>query len=163
MHGRCLINNVFFCQFINWVNREWELLLMQSRGKQNYIARTIKCPCLNSKQYFLFHELHIMFYTTSIFSENKFVVLGRDALPQKPSDLFHGSKVLVTLLDLVDEGKIRSNISLQYNNVNYDNQKKSIIEATGFIRNEKGEIELVAVDNTRLRTKQVADCRGINT
>ena len=92
------------------------------------------------------------------FAENKFVVLGRDALPQRPSDLFNGSKVLVILLDLIDEVKIPYNTSPQNNNLNYDNQKKAIIEATGFIRNENGEIELVALENTPLRNQQTSEC-----
>ncbi|MEO1560583.1 MAG: filamentous hemagglutinin N-terminal domain-containing protein, partial [Cyanobacteria bacterium J06632_19] len=96
-------------------------------------------------------------------AENKFVVLGRGALPQQPSDLFNGSKVLVTLLDFMDEGKIRSNISPENNNVNYDNQKKPIVEATGFMRNENGEIELVATHNTPLQTKSVSGCSGISS
>ena len=41
--------------------------------------------------------------------------------------------------------------------------KTSIIEATGFIRNSKGEIELVALENNPLINKQVSNCSGINT
>ncbi|GEM_PF-6561540 len=36
----------------------------------------------------------------------------------------------------------------------------AIVEATGFIRNENGEIELVALENKPLINKQVADCSG---
>ncbi|MEO1430747.1 MAG: filamentous hemagglutinin N-terminal domain-containing protein [Cyanobacteria bacterium J06633_8] len=97
------------------------------------------------------------------FAENQFVVLGRDALPQQPSDLFNGSNVLVTLLDLIDEGKIPYNTSPQNNNVNYDNQKKVIVEATGFMRNENGEIELVALENIPLKNKQFSECSGLYT
>ena len=42
-------------------------------------------------------------------------------------------------------------------------KKTAIIEATGFIRNSSGEIELVALGNTPLRTKQVADCSGVSS
>ena len=34
-------------------------------------------------------------------------------------------------------------------------KKPAIVEATGFIRNSKGEIELVALGNIPLRNKQV--------
>ena len=39
-------------------------------------------------------------------------------------------------------------------------KKTAIIEATGFIRNSSGEIELVAVENTPSKIKQTPDCSG---
>ena len=35
-----------------------------------------------------------------------------------------------------------------------------IVEATGFTRNQNGEIELVALENSPLTTSQVAECSG---
>ncbi|MEO0685813.1 MAG: S-layer family protein, partial [Cyanobacteria bacterium J06649_11] len=96
-------------------------------------------------------------------AEHKFIVLGRGGLPQNPSNLFNGNQVLIQLFDLTSEEKISSNTSFQTNNANYDNQQKSIIEATGFIRNTNGEIELVALSPTPLRTKQLSECSGAHT
>ncbi len=42
-------------------------------------------------------------------------------------------------------------------------KKSAIVEATGFARNSKGEIELVALENTPLATKQISECSGANT
>ncbi|MEM6403711.1 MAG: hypothetical protein AAF757_26385, partial [Cyanobacteria bacterium P01_D01_bin.116] len=39
----------------------------------------------------------------------------------------------------------------------------AIIEATGFIRNDKGEIEFIASGNKPFKIKQVSNCRVINT
>ena len=93
-------------------------------------------------------------------SVNRFVVSARGGLPQNPNELFSISTIQVNLLDLVDEGKIQSNNSSQSNSINYDNPKKLIVEATGFIRNNKGEIELVALENSPLKTKHIIDCSG---
>ena len=80
------------------------------------------------------------------FRENKFIVLGR-GVPQNPTDLFNGNKILFELSPTVHQEKISSNTSSQNPSARVDNQKKPIIEATGFIRNSKGEIELVATRN----------------
>ena len=90
------------------------------------------------------------------FRENKFIVLGR-GLPQSPSDLFNGNKILVEVIDLINQGKISSNTSSQNPSARVDNQKKPIIEATGFIRNSKGEIELVAAGNKSFHI-EAPDC-----
>ncbi|MCJ8282759.1 MAG: S-layer family protein [Lentisphaeria bacterium] len=97
------------------------------------------------------------------YAEQKFIISGRGGLPQNPSNLFNGNQVLIQLFDLNSEEKISSNTSFQTNNANYDNQQKSIIEATGFIRNANGEIELVALSPTPLRTKQLSECSGAHT
>ncbi|MEM6755519.1 MAG: S-layer family protein, partial [Cyanobacteria bacterium P01_C01_bin.38] len=93
----------------------------------------------------------------------RFIVLGRGGLPQNPSNLFNGSQVLTQLFDLIPEEKISFLTSFQNNNANYDNQQKSIVEATGFSRNKNGEIELVALSPTRGKTKQLSECSGANT
>ncbi|MGD1911249.1 MAG: filamentous hemagglutinin N-terminal domain-containing protein [Rivularia sp. (in: cyanobacteria)] len=90
----------------------------------------------------------------------KFIVSGRGGLPEKPSNLFNGSQVLIQLLDLTPEEKIPFLTSFQNNNANYDNQQKSIIEATGFSRNENGEIELVASSDTDLKINHINNCSG---
>ncbi|MEM1395736.1 MAG: S-layer family protein, partial [Cyanobacteria bacterium P01_H01_bin.150] len=88
----------------------------------------------------------------------KFIVLGRGGLPQNPSNLFNGNQVLIQLIDLIPEEKISSNTSFQNNNSNYDNQQKSIIEATGFSRNENGKIELVAYSHTDFTINHIDNC-----
>ncbi|MEM9927875.1 MAG: filamentous hemagglutinin, partial [Cyanobacteria bacterium P01_D01_bin.50] len=90
----------------------------------------------------------------------RFIVLGRGGLPQNPSNLFNGSQVLIQLLDLIAEEKIPSNTSFQNNNNNYDNQQKSIIEATGFSRNKNGELELVASSHTDFKINHINNCSG---
>ncbi|MEO0843022.1 MAG: filamentous hemagglutinin N-terminal domain-containing protein [Cyanobacteria bacterium J06643_5] len=93
-----------------------------------------------------------------------FIVLGGGGLPQKPSNLFNGSQVLIQLFDLIPEEKILyNNTSFKNNNKKEDNQQKSIIEATGFSRNKNGEIELVALFPTRGKTKQLSECSAANT
>ena len=58
-------------------------------------------------------------------------------------------------------------VSPRINNHTVENlsklDKKSIIKATGFSRNKKREIELVALENHPLREKIVLNCSGINT
>ncbi|MEM7715930.1 MAG: S-layer family protein, partial [Cyanobacteria bacterium P01_A01_bin.68] len=88
----------------------------------------------------------------------RFIVSGRGGLPQNPSNLFNGSQVLIQLFDLTPEEKISSNSSFENNNTNYDNQQKSIIEATGFSRNKNGEIELVASSHRDLKINHIDNC-----
>ncbi|MEL6164088.1 MAG: hypothetical protein AAFR37_10105 [Cyanobacteria bacterium J06628_3] len=93
-----------------------------------------------------------------------FIVLGGGGLPQKPSNLFNGSQVLIQLFDLIPEEKILyNNTSFKNNNKKEDNQQKSIIEATGFSRNKNGEISLVALSPIRGKTKQLSECSAANT
>ena len=42
-------------------------------------------------------------------------------------------------------------------------KKSAIVEATGFIRNSSGQIELVAVENTALIIKQASECSKSHT
>ena len=92
--------------------------------------------------------------------EQKFIVLGRGGLPQNPSNLFNGSQVLIQLFDLTPEEKIPFLTSFKNNNANYNNQQKSIIEATGFSRNKDGEIELVASSDTDFKINHINNCSG---
>ena len=85
---------------------------------------------------------------------SSFVFTGRGGIPQNPNQYYLNLKR--TWSDLRDVSAY-----LQGNN-HVENPKISnqpaILEATGFIRNTKGEIELVALENTPLRTKQAASC-----
>ena len=85
---------------------------------------------------------------------SSFVFTGRGGIPQNPNQYYLNLKR--TWSDLRDVSAY-----LQGNN-HVENPKISnqpaILEATGFIRNTKGEIELVALENRHLRTKQAASC-----
>ena len=96
-------------------------------------------------------------------SVNRFVVLGRGAFPENPHELFSANTILVNLIDLVYQDKKHSHISPQNNSYNHSNPKTTIVEATGFMSNEKGEIELVALSPTSLPTKKLSKCSGLNT
>ena len=90
--------------------------------------------------------------------DSSFVATGRGGIPHNPNQYLN---LNLTWSDLRDFSAFRK----QTNNVtavtNISN-KPNIVEATGFIRNENGEIELVASGATSLRTKQVAECSGTN-
>ena len=96
-------------------------------------------------------------------SVNRFVVLGRGALPENPHELFSANTILVNLIDLVYQDKKQSHISPQNNSFKHNNPKKIIVEATGFIRNGNGEIELVALGNSPFVNKQISECSGKHT
>ncbi len=76
---------------------------------------------------------------------NNFVISGRGGLPQSPNDLFNGNTTLVDLIDLVPtDSAAPSNIKNDLSDVNVDNQKKQIIEATGWVVDADGNIHFVA-------------------
>ncbi len=89
---------------------------------------------------------------------NTFVATGRGGIPQNPNENVDAS---LTWSDIRDLSAYRKN-----NNTVETTQisnKPAIVEATGFIRNQKGEIKLVAAQNTPLKTKQASECSGFNT
>ncbi|MEL7245728.1 MAG: filamentous hemagglutinin N-terminal domain-containing protein [Cyanobacteria bacterium J06573_2] len=91
-------------------------------------------------------------------SGNSFVATGKGGIPQNPQEQFNLNRSWSDIRDL--------SASRQGNNtseVTTISNKPAIVEATGFMRNSEGEIELVAVENIPLINKQVADCSGINT
>lgn len=96
-------------------------------------------------------------------NESSFVSTGRGGIPQNPQE---DVDVNQTWSDVRDLSAFRK----QSNNINHNtvenpllSNQPRIVEATGFIRNQKGEIELVALENNPLRNKQISGCSGKNT
>ena len=89
-------------------------------------------------------------------TDSTFVATGRGGIPQNPSQYLNSNQ---TWSDIRD-----SSISRNQNNrteeITQISNQSAIVEATHFIRNQKGEIELVAVQNTPFNTKQVSNCSG---
>lgn len=89
-------------------------------------------------------------------SGNSFVVTGRGGIPQNPNEQIDSNLSWNDVRDL-------SAFNQQINNnakVKQTSNNSAIVEATGFIRNEQGEIELVAAQNTPFITKQIPNCNG---
>ncbi|MGB3653729.1 MAG: filamentous hemagglutinin N-terminal domain-containing protein [Rivularia sp. (in: cyanobacteria)] len=90
---------------------------------------------------------------------NTFVSTGRGGIPKNPNQQVD---VNPTWSDIRDLSAYRQ----QNNNITENTQilnKPAIVEATGFIRNADGEIELVATQNKPFTTKQISNCSGTNT
>ena len=81
---------------------------------------------------------------------NSFVVTGRGGIPHNPSQPLHFNSTWLDLRDWSVSSKKNNHISQKRQISN----KPEIVEATGFIRNEKGEIEFVALENTPLINQQ---------
>ncbi|MEA5596589.1 S-layer family protein [Rivularia sp. UHCC 0363] len=94
-------------------------------------------------------------------SSNKgssFVATGRGGIPQNPTEQVDENLTWSDVRDLSAYRQRNNNIqAIQISN------KSTIIEATGFIRNENGEIEFIAAQNTPFSTQQVAECSGTNS
>ena len=90
-------------------------------------------------------------------TDSTFVATGKGGIPQNPNERVDLNR---TWLDIRDLSEFRKphNIS----EITTISTKPIIVEATGFIRNTKGEIELVAVKNKPLITKQIAECSRAN-
>ncbi|MGB6295678.1 MAG: S-layer family protein [Rivularia sp. (in: cyanobacteria)] len=92
-------------------------------------------------------------------ADSSFVATGRGGIPQNPNENVNANRTWSDIRDLSAYRKGNSNIS----EITTNSNKPAIVEATGFIRNAEGVIELVALGNTPFTTKQVAECSGINT
>ena len=88
-------------------------------------------------------------------SESTFVATGRGGIPQNPNERVGLNP---TWSDVRDLSTYRQGTS--DSEVMEISNKPAIVEATGFIRNNKGEIELVALENSPLKTKHIIDCSG---
>ncbi|MEM6402499.1 MAG: S-layer family protein, partial [Cyanobacteria bacterium P01_D01_bin.116] len=92
-------------------------------------------------------------------SDNSFVVTGKGGIPQNPQQYINSNQYWSDIRDL--------SVSRKSNNNNTENtrisNKPAIVEATGFIRNQNGEIELVASVNKPLNIKQISNCSEMNT
>ncbi|AFY54830.1 filamentous hemagglutinin family N-terminal domain protein [Rivularia sp. PCC 7116] len=89
---------------------------------------------------------------------SSFVATGRGGIPQNPNEQVDSSPSWSDIRDL--------SAYRQRNNNTVENTQKldktPIVEATSFIRNQDGEIELIASQNKPLTT-QGFNCRGMNT
>ena len=87
-------------------------------------------------------------------SGNSFVATGRGGIPQNPKERFN---VNPSWSDIRDLSAYRKGNNSEFTNIS---NQPAIEEATGFIRNSLGEIELVAFQNKPFNTKPVLDCSG---
>ncbi|MEO1763852.1 MAG: S-layer family protein, partial [Cyanobacteria bacterium J06629_18] len=92
-------------------------------------------------------------------SDNSFVATGRGGIPRNPNEQIDTN---LNWSDIRDLSAFRQETKKTAENTKLSN-KPAIVEATGFIRNSKGEIELVALGNNSLINKKFADRSGINT
>ncbi len=88
-------------------------------------------------------------------SENSFVATGKGGIPQNPKERFNVNPSWSDIRDL--SAYFQGNNNSQVTNIP---KKTAIVEATGFIRNSLGEIELVASGNQPFTKKPVLDCSG---
>ncbi len=90
---------------------------------------------------------------------SNFVVTGRGGVPQNPSKVLNTNYIWSDTRDLSVSRRKPNNNS----EVTSISNKPAIVEATGFIRNASGEIELVAAQQQPLTAKQIPSCSGANT
>ncbi len=89
---------------------------------------------------------------------NSFVATGRGGIPQNPNEQLDSNPSWSDIRDLSAYREKNNTVeTTQISN------KPAIVEATGFIRNSKGEIELVAVGNKPSITNTKIDCSGYST
>ncbi|AFY54831.1 filamentous hemagglutinin family N-terminal domain protein [Rivularia sp. PCC 7116] len=88
---------------------------------------------------------------------NTFIVTGRGGIPTNPNLYSYSNPIWLDIRDLSAFRKPNNNSEI----TNISN-KPAIIEATSFIRNQDGEIELIASQNEPLTT-QGFNCSGMNT
>ena len=91
-------------------------------------------------------------------NDSSFVATGRGGIPHNPNQYLNLNRTWSDIRDLSAYHQQNSNT---VENPLLSNQS-AIVEATDFIRNENGEIELVALENYSLRNKLVAQCNGEN-
>ena len=93
-------------------------------------------------------------------TDSSFIATGRGGIPQNPNISININPIWSDIRDKAAFRQQRNNSNVEITQIV---NKPAIVEATGMIRNENGEIELVALENTPLRNKQVAECSGSNT
>ena len=86
-------------------------------------------------------------------ADSTFVATGKGGVPQNPTQSFNLNN---TWSDIRDLSAYQNNNSF----LTTISNQPAIVEATGFIRNSSGDIELVAVENTPSKIKQTPDCSG---
>ncbi|MDY6898471.1 MAG: filamentous hemagglutinin, partial [Cyanobacteriota bacterium] len=92
-------------------------------------------------------------------ADSSFVSTGRGGVPQNPNEQLDSNPSWSDIRDLSAYRKQNNNTveRIQISN------KPAIVEATGFILNSKGEIELVAIKNKPSLTNIKTDCSGYST
>ncbi|MEM6404478.1 MAG: hypothetical protein AAF757_30345, partial [Cyanobacteria bacterium P01_D01_bin.116] len=94
---------------------------------------------------------------------NNFIVSGKGGFPQSPDDLFRGNTTYTDLFDLVPTKQTASNNYDEKNNsfLIVDKQKNKIVEATGWIVDDDGNVIFVAQvpqQNSQNSTYYSVDC-----
>ncbi|MEL7245727.1 MAG: filamentous hemagglutinin, partial [Cyanobacteria bacterium J06573_2] len=89
-------------------------------------------------------------------SDNSFVATGRGGIAKNPNEQIDSNSSWSDIRDLSTSRKYSNNA---VENTQISN-KPAIIEATGFIQNLNGEIELVALENKPFNAKQAVNCSG---
>ena len=92
-------------------------------------------------------------------TNSTFVATGRGGIPQNPNEQMHSNRTWSDIRDNASYRNINSNVS----EVTPISSRPAIVEATGFIRNQNGKIELVALSPRSLSAKQLPECSGLNT
>ncbi|MEO1432127.1 MAG: S-layer family protein [Cyanobacteria bacterium J06633_8] len=90
--------------------------------------------------------------------KNKFVVIGRGGIPHNPTQWLNSISTWSEPFNFVKHPQQSTNTVKTTQILN----QPHIIEANGFIRNQKGEIELVALKNISHTTTSALDCSGYN-
>ncbi|MDY6896566.1 MAG: S-layer family protein, partial [Cyanobacteriota bacterium] len=90
-------------------------------------------------------------------TDSTFIATGRGGIPQDPTQSLNLNRIWSDIRDLSASYEQRNN-----SKVATISNKLAIVEATDFIRNAEGEIELVALKNKSFTTKKIADCGGAN-
>ena len=93
-------------------------------------------------------------------SGNSFVATGRGGIPQNPNQSLNSH---YSWSDIRDLSTLSKNNNIDIDEISETPKKPAIVEATGFIRNKNGVIELVASENKPFTTGEVPDCSGKNT
>ena len=88
-----------------------------------------------------------------------FIATGRGGIPHNLSQLSNYYFTWFNIRDLSAYQKLNNN-NAKFRTIS---SKPAIVEATDFVRNSKGEIELVALENKHFATKQISECSGKNT
>jgi len=96
---------------------------------------------------------------------NNFVLSGKGGLPQSPDDLFSGKTTVTELFDLVATEESSSDIRNENNNVNVENPKNKIVEATGWVVDDEGSVIFVAKmpeNNSQISVVSSVNCENFS-
>ncbi|MBV6625714.1 MAG: S-layer family protein [Rivularia sp. (in: Bacteria)] len=86
-----------------------------------------------------------------------FVATGRGGIPHNPSQSLNFNRIWSDIRNL--SVSPQNNHAAEITNISI---KPAIVEATGFMRNQKGQVELVAIQPKSLTTKTLSECSKAN-